>query len=84
MCMAELLLNHKEVRNHDPCLVLALLTHSPSLQNLLLDPFTPVLYLLVSQYIILLCNQFDDNFSYSVLHCHFLGKNILFIAYGNF
>lgn len=68
MSVAEPLPNHKEVRNHDPGIVLVLLTHSLSLQNDLLGLFKPVVYLSVSQYVILLpFNQFDDN----VYHVHF-------------
>lgn len=33
MSVKEPLLNHKELRNHDPCMVLVLLTHTLSLQN---------------------------------------------------
>lgn len=52
---------HTEVRNHDPCIVL--LTHTPRFQNNGLDPFESIVYLLVSEYIIILpFNQLDDNF----------------------
>lgn len=41
-CMAEPLLNHKQVRNHDPCIVFILLTLILRLQNDLLGPFKSV------------------------------------------
>ena len=78
--------DHGEVRNHDSCIVLALLTHTQSLQNDLLSPLKHVLCLLdqgVYHFMVFVNNLMTFS-SHEVLQYHFLGEKILFIAYKNF
>lgn len=52
MSVTEPLLNHKELRNHDPCIVLVLLAHTLSLQN---------------DFLSLLCTSWSVNISFYCL-----------------
>lgn len=66
--------------------VLALLTHAQSLQNDFLNPLKHVLCLLdqaVYHSTVFVNNSMTAS-SHEVLQYHFLGENILFIAYKNF